>query len=141
MMRLDRDDFVDIDYDAMKNYEIAKYHRVKNKINKQYLRCDQHKIGKVRGCQKIGDHYDGDSIMNYNPVQTVQTEENGQYVDKNFTLFTLKPEAHALCKNGRCKPGQRDGLSLNDIKEIQILYGTTCGEKIRKIIDKILNQD
>ena len=129
-MRLDRDDFVDIDHDAMKNYEIAKYHRVKNKINKQYLRCDQHKIGKERGCQKIGAHYDGDSIMNYPPVQTVQIIENGHYVDKNFTLFTLKPEAHALCKNGLCNPGQRDGLSPNDINEIRILYGATCGTKL-----------
>ena len=100
---------------------------------------DRSKIGKKKGCQQIGENYDGDSIMNYPPVRTVQIIENGQYVDKNFTLFTLKPEAHALCKNGRCNPGQRDGLSLNDIKEIQILYGTTCGEKIQKIIDKTFN--
>ena len=140
MMRLDRDEFVNIDYKAMEQYEIAKYRRVKKKINKQYTKCDQHNIGKKKGCKEIGANYDGDSIMNYPPVQTVQIIKNGQYVDKNFTLFTLKPEAHALCKNGRCNPGQRDGLSLNDIKEIQILYGTTCGEKIRKIIDKILNQ-
>ena len=140
-MRLDRDDFVDIDYDAMKNYEIAKYHRVKNKINKQYLRCDQHKIGKERGCQKIGAHYDGDSILNYPPEVKAQIIENENFVDKYFTLFTLKPEAHALCKNGVCNPGQRDRLSFNDIKEIQILYGTTCGEKIWEIIDSILKQD
>ena len=141
MMRLDRDDYVDIHYDAMKQYEIALYGRVKNKINKEYLRCDQHKIGKQKGCQEIGAHYDGNSILNYPPEVKAQVIENGKYVDKYFTLFTLKPEAHALCKGGVCNPGQRDGLSLNDIKEIQILYGTTCGEKIRKNIDKILNQD
>ena len=139
MMRKDRDKFVDIDYKAMEQYEIALYGYVKNKIKNQFARCDQHKAGKKKGCQQIGANYDGDSIMNYPPVRTVQIIENGQYVDKNFTLFTLKPEAHALCKNGRCNPGQRDGLSLNDIKEIQILYGTTCGEKIQKIIDKTFN--
>ena len=132
MMRKDRDDFVDIDYKAMEQYEIALYGYVKNQMNKQFERCDQHRIGKKRGCQQIGANYDGDSIMNYHPSQKVQVRENGQLVDKYFTLYTLKAEAHVLCKNGRCNPGQRDGLSLNDIKEIQILYGTTCGEEIRK---------
>ena len=130
IMRLDRDDFVDIDYETMKEYEIAKYGRVNNKINRQFLRCDQHKIGKAKGCQKIGDHYDGDSIMTLHPSQSVQVIENGQYVDKYFTFFTLKPEAHTLCKEGRCNPGQRDGLSINDINDIKILYGTSCGKKI-----------
>ena len=129
MMRLDRDEFVNIDYKAMEQYEIAKYGRVKKKINKQYSKCDQHKIGKKKGCQEIGANYDGDSIMNYSPTEKVQVIENGQYVYKSFTLFTLKPKAHALCKNGHCNPGQRDGLSPNDINEIRILYGATCGTK------------
>ena len=137
MMRKDRDNFVDIDYKAMEQYEIARYGYVRNKINNEFERCDRHKIGKKKGCQQIGANFDGDSIMNYPPSKKVQVIENGQYVDKYFTLFTLKPEAHALCKNGHCNPGQRDGLSFNDIKEIQILYGTTCGEKIRKIIDEM----
>ena len=130
MMRKDRDDFVDIDYKAMEQYEIALYGYVKNQMNKQFERCDQHRIGKKRGCQQIGANYDGDSIMNYPPSKKVQVIENGQYVDKYFTFFTLKPEAHALCEEGRCNPGQRDGLSINDINEIKLLYGTSCGKKI-----------
>ena len=130
MMRLDRDEFVNIDYKAMEQYEIAKYGSVKKRINKQYTRCDLHKIGKNKGCQEIGANYDGDSIMNYSPTEKVQVVENGQFVYKSFTLFTLKPEAHALCKNGLCNPGQRDGLSPNDINEIRILYGATCGTKL-----------
>ena len=62
MMRLDRDNYVDIDFQAIEKYEIAKTGSVKNTTKNQYLRCDEHKIGKTRGCRKIGE-FDGDSIL------------------------------------------------------------------------------
>ena len=138
MMRLDRDTYVDIDYQAMELYEIAKYGSVKNKTKNQYLRCDQHMIGKNRGCQKIGE-FDGDSILMYPPTLTAPVLVNGQTVDKNFTAFTLKASAHKLCEGGKCHPGQRDGLSRTDITDIKELYGTTCGKNdIRTfIVNKI----
>ena len=132
MMRLDRNSYVNIDYKAIEEYEIALYGRVTNLMKNQYLRCDQHKIGKKKGCQNIGE-FDGDSILTYPPTLTAPVLVKGRTVDKNFTVFTLKASAHALCDGGRCNPGQRDGLSRADITDIAILYGTTCGKNIIKI--------
>ena len=124
---MDRNEYVDIDFEKIKEFEIAESGgRITNKTKRQFMRCDQIKIGKRKGCRRIGT-YDGDSIMHYPPTLTAQVVENGDYVDKTFTVFTLKEEAHALCVGGRCDPGQRDGLSANDIKDIKTLYGTTCG--------------
>ena len=132
MMRLDRDNYVDIDFQAIEKYEIAKTGSVKNTTKNQYLRCDEHKIGKTRGCRKIGE-FDGDSILMYTPTLTAPVLVNGQTVDKNFTLFTLKASAHALCEGGRCNPGQRIGLSRSDVTDIATLYKTTCGKNFIKI--------
>ena len=126
--RLDRDDFVDIDFEEIKQFEIAKYHRITNRQRRQYIRCDQTKIAESKGCRPIGV-YDGNSIMHYPPTRTAQVRENGSLVDKTFRVLTLKPEAHALCKDGRCNPGQRNGLSSNDVSDIATLYKTTCGKK------------
>ena len=129
MMRLDRDTYVDIDYQAMERYEIAKYGSVRNVTKNQYLRCDQHKIGKNRGCQKIGE-FDGDGILMYPPTLTAPVLVNGKTEDKNFTLYTLKAAAHDLCENGKCHPGQRARLSRSDVTDIATLYKTTCGKNI-----------
>ena len=116
----------------MEEYELALNGRVTKRTEKQYSRCDRSKLGKRKGCQEIGT-YDGDSIMHYPPTLTAPVLDlNGNTVDRSFTVFTLKQSAHALCKDGRCSPGQRNGLSLNDIIDIQTLYGTTCGKKIQK---------
>ena len=97
-MRLDRDSYVDVNFTAIGDYEKAL-----NKLNgtkqKQYLRCDQHRLGMKKGCQPIGK-YDANSILHYPPTLTAQVIENGQLVDKNFTVFTLKQSAHGLCEGG-----------------------------------------
>merc|ERR1719400_2156533 len=62
----------------------------------------------------------------YPPTLTAPVLVNGQTVDKNFTIYTLKPSAHKLCEGGKCNPGQRDGLSRTDITDIKSLYRTTC---------------
>ena len=59
---------------------------------------------------------------------------NSQTVDKNFTVFTLKESAHALCEAAQCSSGQRDGLSYTDITNIATCNGSTCGKKISKHI-------
>ena len=126
--RLDRDDFVDIDFEAIKQFEIAKFGRVTNRTKKEFIRCDRTKIAKRKGCQPIGV-YDANSIMHYATELTTQVIEDGNYVEKPFTVMTLKQEAHDLCEGGRCTPGQRNGLSANDISDIASLYQTTCGKK------------
>lgn len=133
MTRLDRDTYVDVNFTAIEEYEIALDGRVTNKKKKNYLRCDKHKIGKKKGCRRIGK-FDGDSILMYPPTETVSVFENGQTVDKKFTLYTLRASAHALCEGGRCDPGQRTGLSRSDITDIANLYNTTCGESFMKIL-------
>ena len=127
-MRLDRDSYMDVNFKAIREYEIALNLR-KDSMKKNFLRCDQQKIGKKRGCQKIGE-FDGDGVLMYPPTLTAQVLENGQHVEKIFTAYTLKDSAHALCENGRCNPGQRDGLSRRDITDIETLYRTTCSKKI-----------
>jgi len=123
--RLDRDDFVNIDYEAIEQFEIAKFHRINNMQRKQFIRCDETQIGQGKGCRRIGG-YDGNSIMHYPPTLTGQVTENGSYVDKTFRVLTLKQEAHDRCKGGSCNPGQRNGLSVNDISDVATLYKTTC---------------
>ena len=59
---------------------------------------------------------------------------NSQTVDKNFTVFTLKESAHALCEGAQCSSRQRDGLSRADIIYIATYYGSTCSKKISKHI-------
>ena len=125
--RQDRDNFVNIDFEEIKRFEKAIYGNITNKERRNYIRCDQTKIAKSKGCQSIGA-YDGNSIMHYPPTRTVQVIENGSYVNKTFRVLTLKPEAHALCKGGRCNPGQRNGLSVNDVSDIATLYNTFCGK-------------
>ena len=118
---------MDIDFEEIKQFEIAKDNRITNRTKKQYIRCDQTKIAENKGCRPIGA-YDGNSIMHYPPTLTAQVIENSSFVDKTFRVFKLKQEAHELCKHGRCNPGQRDGLSVNDVTDIATLYKTTCGK-------------
>ena len=66
--------------------------------------------------------------MHYPPSLTTQVIEDGGYADKTFTVLNLNEKAHALCKDGRCNPGQRNGLSPNDVADIASLYKTTCGK-------------
>ena len=47
-VRLDRDNFVDIDFEAIKEYEIAKYGQITNKMRKQFIRCDESIIGQKK---------------------------------------------------------------------------------------------
>ena len=102
----------------------------------QYIRCDKTQTSKTKyttdqgtiirkRCRKIGT-YDGNSILHYPTTLVYQVKENGRFVNRNLTVLTLKQSAHDLCKGGKCNPGQRDGLSVNDIKNIQLLYGTNC---------------
>ena len=125
MTRLNRNDYVDIDFQAIKEYEIKVYGSITNTTKRQYIRCDQTKIARKKGCQRIGV-YDGNSVLHYPPTLKTQVIEDGNYVNKHFRVFSLKDEAHALCSGGRCTPGQRRGLSKNDIADIKALYGTSC---------------
>ena len=135
--RRDRDKFVTVDYDVIEEYDNYKGNRRSSK-KKEYVRCDRSSMSNetfttdggtliTRGCRKIGP-YDGNSILHYPTTLLINEKENGRYVDKNLTVLTLLPSAHKLCENGKCNPGQRDGLSVNDIKDIELLYGTNCGE-------------
>ena len=76
----------------------------------------------------------GDSILHYPPKRIVLVLVNSQTVDKNFTVFTLKESAHALCEGAQRSSGQRDGLSHTDITDIATYHGSTCSKKISKHI-------
>ena len=119
------------------------YGRVRNFKRKQFVRCDrnytiyknnagslnlQAKEVITKGCRKIGN-YDGDSIMHYPTTLTMQVKNfKDHWEDKEITVLTLNEKAHRLCENGRCSPGQREGLSVNDVSDIAFLYNTSCGK-------------
>lgn len=127
--RLDRDDYIEVDYDKIKKYEEAI--NVRN-VLRNYLRCDEFdktlRRSRRKGCKKVGK-YDGNSIMHYPLSRIAQDiDQNDQYFDRVFNILTLKDAAHALCKGGRCEPGQRNGLSSGDISDISTLYKSTCSK-------------
>ena len=122
---LNRDEYVDIDFDAITKYEKASFLPV-NRTRRRYDRCDQTRLGKEYGCRQVGA-YDANSILHHPPTLT------SYYDNTSFTVFTLKPSANALCENGKCTPGQRDGLSKGDISKIATLYRTSCGKKYARI--------
>ena len=124
---MDRDDYIEVDYDEIKTYEIGKNINRKS-ILENYKRCDKTRGGKKKGCKKVGK-YDGNSIMHYPLSRKAQDiNDNGEYFDRIFKILKLKDEAHALCKGGRCEPGQRNGLSSGDISDISTLYKSTCSK-------------
>jgi len=125
IMNLNRGEYVDLDFEAIKQYEIATFGRATGLMRRQFERCDLSKMGRRKGCRQIGD-FDGDSILTNSPMLAAPVLENGQFVERNLTIFTLKQSAHALCQSGRCHPGQRIRLSRGDISAITTLYQTSC---------------
>ena len=130
-----------MDYKHIAIYEDQYYGRVNNQKRKEYVRCDKsytiYKSGATlelqpkevitKGCRRIGN-YDGDSIMHYPTTLTMQVKNfKNQFIDEEITVLTLNEKAHRLCENGRCSPGQREGLSVNDVLDIASLYNTSCG--------------
>ena len=124
-MNLNRGEYVDIDFEAIKQYEVAMFGRATGRMRRLYERCNLTKVGRRKGCRQVGD-FDGDSILTNSPMVALPALENGQFVERNFTIFTLKQSAHALCQSGRCHPGQRIRLSRGDISAITTLYQTSC---------------
>ena len=45
----------------------------------------------------------------------VPASVNSQTLDNNFTVFTLKESAHALCEGAQSTSGQRDGTDITNI--------------------------
>ena len=125
-------------YDHIAIYENQANGRVRHKTKKEFVRCDKNyttynillqKMEVItKGCRKVGN-YDGDSIMHYPTTLTMQVKNvNDYWEDKEITVLTLNEKAHRLCENGRCSPGQREGLSINDVSDIAFLYNTSCGK-------------
>ena len=53
--RSDRDMYVDIDFDAIYDYEVAMFiNNTRASIKKNYVRCDETRLGKSRGCKLLG---------------------------------------------------------------------------------------
>lgn len=126
-----------MNYDHIAIYENQVHGLVKNKARKEFVRCDKNYTTYnsllqkneviTKGCRKVGN-YDGDSIMHYPTTLKMQVKNvNGYWEDKEITVLTLNEKAHRLCENGRCSPGQREGLSVNDVLDIASLYNTSCG--------------
>ena len=138
--RLDRDNYVNVDYDHIAIYEHSFYGRVTGYKKKEYIRCDRTKISQknfttdqhsivTKGCQRIGN-YDGDSILHYPTSLKLQVNQTGRWEDKKLTVLTLNEKAHSLCENGRCNPGQRERLSVHDVSDIAFRYNTSCGNRM-----------
>ena len=108
--RNDRDDYIEVDYDAIKQVEKTDFLR-SGVLHKQFKKCSLSKTGKKWGCKKIGK-YDGNSILHYPQIFGFQSPT------KIFTPIKN-------CDNGICDYGQRKGLSPGDVRDIKSLY--KCG--------------
>ena len=113
---MDRNDFIEIDYDAIKEVEEEAF--VPNgTYAKNFLRCNETKLGRLFTC-KILNKYDKSSIMHYK-----NRMPNNQRV-----VFTSKQP----CPDNDCKFGQREYLSPMDIKDIEDAYN--CGKFMYSVI-------
>ena len=108
--RNDRDDYIDVDYDAIKHVEETDFLR-RGSLLKQFKKCRLSKLGKKWGCKKIGK-YDGNSILHYQQIFGIESPTK---------IFTPVKK----CSNGECDYGQRRGLSPGDVRDIASLY--KCG--------------
>ena len=108
--RNDRDDYIEVDYDAIEEIEQQNYLRP-GSLQRQFKKCNLTKAGKKWGCKRI-NKYDLESILHYS----------------NTYLDTLAPKifkAKVKCDGIECNYGQRDGLSPLDVSDIEELY--KCG--------------
>ena len=107
--RMDRDNFIDVDYDAIREAEQEDF--MPGKYVKNFRKCNLTRIGQRWGCRKI-NQYDGNSILHY-------PKAVGQLSPRD--AFTAKKN----CGNKPCNYGQRLGLSSLDVSDIETVYG--CG--------------
>ena len=110
--RNDREDYIEVDYDAIRQVEEADG-MLNQKLRKQFRKCSLTKTGKRWGCKRIGN-YDGNSILHYPKVF------GDELPTKIFTPIRN-------CTNGECDYGQRKELSPGDVRDIESLY--KCGMK------------
>ena len=53
--RADRDIYVDVDFEAIYDYEVAMFiNDTKASIKKNYVKCNETSLGKARGCNSLG---------------------------------------------------------------------------------------
>ena len=105
---MDRNDYIDVDYEALTNAEKENNRRA-GTFRKVFRKCNL----KKRGCPPSVGKYDTKSITHY-------ASEIGSTNPKE--VFTPKKP----CGSEGCRFGQRDGLSDLDIRDIEKLYG--CGK-------------
>ena len=99
--RDDRDRFVEVDLEAIKQYE-TQNRWPEGYFSRHYKKCAH------RGCRSY-HHYDYDSLMHYGP-----------YLEgTNITIMKSK----LLCNKKPCPIGQREKLSFIDKKDISAIYG------------------
>ena len=53
--RPDRDIYVDVDFEAIYDYEVAMFiNNTRASIKKNYVKCNETSLGKTRGCKSLG---------------------------------------------------------------------------------------
>ena len=53
--RADRDIYVDVDFEAIYDYEVAMFiNNTRASIKKNYVKCNETSLGKTRGCNSLG---------------------------------------------------------------------------------------
>ena len=126
----DRSDYIEIDYDAIKQVELEDFLPI-GSLRKKFRKCSLTKTGQKWGCKRIGK-YDGNSIFHYPntvehwPPPSIRALVGHQSPTKIFT-------AVRNCSNGECDYGQRKELSPDDVRDIELLY--QCGMKYEQCRD------
>ena len=55
--RSDRDLYVDVDFEAIDDYEVAMFiNNTRASIKKNYVKCNETRLGQTRGCVSLGNY-------------------------------------------------------------------------------------
>ena len=111
--RNDRDDYIEIDYDAIKQVEQENFLRP-NSFRNQFRKCNLTRTGKRWGCKRINNYY-LESILHY----------SNTYLERSTPRIF---KAKVNCSNEECDFGQRRELSRLDVSDIEELY--KCGRLV-----------
>ena len=111
--RLDRDEYINIDYGGIKKYEKETYNRVNNRTMKQYLKCNETKTG----CLNTGTPYDCQSITHHERHIDSAVDES--------KVYEIVTPTKKLKDFKSCDYGQQTKMSDLDIMDLNIVYGCT----------------